>query len=142
VFGCTSVQSGGDLLRRDSLVNVQGRVRRAEGAVPVVCCGPLISGAAAGGWGQIKRGELPPRRPVPSKKTLRQTYGIAGGTVDKAMDLLRADWLIRTVPGKGLYVSCPTSCRQRSAYNGAVPLVQADAHSVIPTPDWAAALKP
>jgi Bacterial regulatory proteins, gntR family len=40
---------------------------------------------------QIERGELAPRRPVPSKRTLRETYGIAGGTVDKAMGLLRAD---------------------------------------------------
>ena len=57
--------------------------------------------------GQIERGELPPRRPVPSKRTLMQAYGIAGGTIDKAMDLLRAEGLIKTVRGKGLYVTAP-----------------------------------
>ena len=57
--------------------------------------------------GQIEREELAPRRPVPSKRTLTQTYGIAGGTIDKAMDLLRAEGLIKTVRGKGLYVTAP-----------------------------------
>ena len=57
--------------------------------------------------GQIDRGELAPRRPVPSKRTLMQTYGIAGGTIDKAMGLLRADGLIKTVMGKGLFVTAP-----------------------------------
>ena len=53
------------------------------------------------------RGELAPRRPVPSKRTLMQTYGIAGGTIDKAMDLLRAEGLIKTVKGRGIYVTAP-----------------------------------
>ena len=57
--------------------------------------------------GQIARGELAPRRPVPSKRTLMQTYGIAGGTIDKAMDLLRAEGLIKTVKGRGIYVTAP-----------------------------------
>ena len=34
---------------------------------------------------QIQSGELPPRRPVPSKRTLQQEYGVAGGTIDKAI---------------------------------------------------------
>ena len=55
--------------------------------------------------GQIDRGEPAPRRPVPSKRTLMQEYGIAGGTIDKAMGLLRADGLIKTVRGKGLFVT-------------------------------------
>jgi len=57
--------------------------------------------------GQIERGELAPRRPVPSKRTLKEQYGIAGGTVDKAMDLLRAEGLVKTVPGRGIYVTAP-----------------------------------
>lgn len=56
---------------------------------------------------QIERGELAPRRPVPSKRTLTQRYGIAGGTVDKAMDLLRAEGLVKTVKGRGIYVTAP-----------------------------------
>ena len=57
--------------------------------------------------GQIERGELAPRRPVPSKRQLTQQYGIAGGTVDKAMDLLRAEGLVKTVTGRGIYVTAP-----------------------------------
>jgi DNA-binding GntR family transcriptional regulator len=57
--------------------------------------------------GQIERGELAPRRPVPSKRTLKEQYGIAGGTVDKAMDLLRAEGLVKTVQGRGIYVTAP-----------------------------------
>lgn len=56
---------------------------------------------------QIERGELAPRRPIPSKRTLTQQYAVAGGTVDKAMGLLRSDGLIKTVPGKGLFVTAP-----------------------------------
>lgn len=57
--------------------------------------------------GQIERGELAPRRPVPSKRTLMQAYGIAGGTVDKAMDVLRDERLVKTVIGRGIYVTAP-----------------------------------
>ena len=57
--------------------------------------------------GQIERGELAPRRPVPSKRTLKEQYGIAGGTVDKAVDLLRGEGLVKTVTGRGIYVTAP-----------------------------------
>jgi GntR family transcriptional regulator len=56
---------------------------------------------------QIRSGELAPRRPIPSKRTLRETYGVAGGTIDKAVDLLREDGLVKTVPGRGIYVTAP-----------------------------------
>ena len=51
--------------------------------------------------GQIERGELVPRRPVPSKRQLTQEYGIAGGTVDKALAVLRGEKLVKTVRGRG-----------------------------------------
>jgi GntR family transcriptional regulator len=54
---------------------------------------------------QIDGGELAERRAVPSKKTLMQEYDVAGGTVDRAMDVLRAAGRIRTVLGRGLYVT-------------------------------------
>jgi len=57
---------------------------------------------------QIDSGELAPRRPVPSKRMLMQQYGIAGGTIDKAIGILRADGLVRTVPGRGIYVVPPS----------------------------------
>ena len=53
---------------------------------------------------QIASGKLAPRRPIPSKKALTQEYEIAGGTVDRAVDLLKAEGLVRTVPGRGIYV--------------------------------------
>ncbi|HEY6277102.1 MAG TPA: winged helix-turn-helix domain-containing protein [Streptosporangiaceae bacterium] len=54
--------------------------------------------------GQIENGELAPRRPVPSKRTLMERYGVAGGTIDKAIAILRAEGLVRTVTGRGIYV--------------------------------------
>jgi GntR family transcriptional regulator len=56
---------------------------------------------------QIERGELVPRRPVPSKRQLTQEYGIAGGTVDKALAILRSEGLVKTVRGRGIYVTAP-----------------------------------
>jgi GntR family transcriptional regulator len=56
---------------------------------------------------QIESGELVPRRPVPSKRMLTQTYGIAGGTVDKALAILRSEGLVKTVKGRGIYVTAP-----------------------------------
>jgi GntR family transcriptional regulator len=54
--------------------------------------------------GQIESGELAPRRPVPSERTLTQRYGVAGGTVKKALQVLRDEGLVRTVIGRGVYV--------------------------------------
>jgi GntR family transcriptional regulator len=54
---------------------------------------------------RIESGELAPRRPVPSKRTLMQDYGVAGGTIDKAIGILRAEGLVRTVTGRGIYVT-------------------------------------
>lgn len=53
---------------------------------------------------QIERGEIQPRRPIPSKAQLRGRYGVSGQTVDRAVDILRADGLLLTVKGKGLFV--------------------------------------
>lgn len=53
---------------------------------------------------QIESGELAPRQPIPSKRTLTERYEIARGTVDKAVALLKSEGLIVTVPGRGLYV--------------------------------------
>jgi GntR family transcriptional regulator len=54
---------------------------------------------------RIESGELAPRRPVPSKRTLMQDYGVAGGTIDKAIGILRGEGLVRTVAGRGIYVT-------------------------------------
>ncbi len=54
---------------------------------------------------RIESGELAPRRPVPSKRSLMQEYSVAGGTVDKAIAILRDEGLVRTVIGRGIYVT-------------------------------------
>ena len=54
--------------------------------------------------GQIERGEIPPRSPLPSAKTLSQRHGVAMGTVNRAFDVLREEGLVRTIPGRGVWV--------------------------------------
>ena len=53
---------------------------------------------------RITSGEIPPRHPLPSARTLSQEYGLAMGTVNKAFDVLRNEGLIVAVPGRGMYV--------------------------------------
>lgn len=38
---------------------------------------------------QINDGTIPPDRPIPSKRSLIEQYGIGARTVDRAIDLLR-----------------------------------------------------
>ena len=56
---------------------------------------------------KIESGELAARRPIPSIRTLQQTYGVADGTIQKAIQLLRDEGLVRTVVGRGVYVTPP-----------------------------------
>jgi DNA-binding GntR family transcriptional regulator len=53
---------------------------------------------------RIESGQIQPNRPVPSVVQLVQEFGIARGTAIKVLDLLRADGLVRTVPGRGTFV--------------------------------------
>ena len=53
---------------------------------------------------EIMSGKFPPRTPLPSAKTLAQEHGIAIGTVTKAIDVLREEGLVRTIPGRGVWV--------------------------------------
>jgi GntR family transcriptional regulator len=56
---------------------------------------------------QIDSGEIPPRRAIPSKRQLMQEYGVALGTVNKALDLLRQDGYLVSVQGLGVFVTPP-----------------------------------
>jgi DNA-binding GntR family transcriptional regulator len=47
---------------------------------------------------QIQSGELAPRRPIPSARTLVERYGIARATATKAVQVL-------VVPGRGWFVA-------------------------------------
>lgn len=53
---------------------------------------------------QIRTGDLPAGRPVPSEARLQQEYGIARHTARKAIAVLRDAGLVHTVMGKGTYV--------------------------------------
>lgn len=53
---------------------------------------------------RIESGELQPGRAIPSEATLVQTYGVARGTARKAVEALRDEGLVVTVPGRGSYV--------------------------------------
>src|SRR6266487_4443757 len=54
--------------------------------------------------GQIEAGKIEARRPVPSIRTLCQTYGIARTTAAKSLRVLADEVLIRQVPGRGWFV--------------------------------------
>ncbi len=53
--------------------------------------------------GQIERGELTGR--VPSIKTLAQQHGVAMGTAERALVLLRDEGTIKVVIGRGAFVA-------------------------------------
>jgi DNA-binding GntR family transcriptional regulator len=55
--------------------------------------------------GQIQRGEIPADRALPSVKVLVQTYGVAQGTAEKAVGVLRDESLVHTVIGRGVFVT-------------------------------------
>ena len=53
---------------------------------------------------RIKAGDLKPGQPIPSEKTLQQDYGVARGTVRRAVEVLRGRGLVVTVPQRGTFV--------------------------------------
>jgi GntR family transcriptional regulator len=66
---------------------------------------PIWSQLAAILRGQIERGDIPPGKLLPSTRMLMQTYGVADGTVKRAINKLREEGLVKSVPGRGVYVS-------------------------------------
>lgn len=56
---------------------------------------------------RIRRGDLKPRRPIPSESTLMHQYGVARETARRAVGLLREQGWVYTVPHRGTYVSQP-----------------------------------
>ena len=64
---------------------------------------PLYQQLAAILRGRIERGELTGR--VPSIKTLAQTYGVAMGTAERALTLLRDEGVVVMVIGRGAFVN-------------------------------------
>jgi GntR family transcriptional regulator len=54
------------------------------------------------GW--IDSGQIPERRPIPSKRQLTQELEVSPGTVQHALDVLKEEGYLKTVLGRGLYV--------------------------------------
>lgn len=56
---------------------------------------------------QILSGEIPPTQAIPSKRVLRERYGVAANTVEGAYRVLREEGLIRSVRGLGQFPTYP-----------------------------------
>jgi GntR family transcriptional regulator len=54
---------------------------------------------------QIESGKLPKDRAIPARKRLQDEYGVAQGTVEHALEVLKAEGLLITVPGRGMFVT-------------------------------------
>jgi DNA-binding GntR family transcriptional regulator len=53
----------------------------------------------------IEDGTYPPDRALPSIRTLQQVYGIADGTIQKALAILKTEGLVHGVRGRGVFVT-------------------------------------
>jgi GntR family transcriptional regulator len=58
--------------------------------------------------GKITTGEWRPDQPIPTEAELTKTYGIAVGTVRKAVDVLVTEGLLKRVQGRGTFVRRPS----------------------------------
>lgn len=54
---------------------------------------------------RIESGDLQPGQPVPSEKELTDLFGVARTTARRAVGWLRDEGAVRTVPGRGSYVT-------------------------------------
>jgi DNA-binding GntR family transcriptional regulator len=54
---------------------------------------------------QITSGQIEPRRPIPSVRTLVERYGVARATATKAIAILADEGLVRVVKGRGWFVA-------------------------------------
>lgn len=66
---------------------------------------PLYQQVAEAVRERIRAGELAVGRAVPSIAELAETYQVGRNTAVKALDLLKADGTVTTVPGRGTFVA-------------------------------------
>jgi len=70
--------------------------------------GPVTLSAQIADWlrDRIKAGEFTPMTdPLPSETTLEQELGVSRPTIRKAIEILRDDGLVITVPQRGTFVA-------------------------------------
>lgn len=53
---------------------------------------------------EIERGDYPADEPLPSEHDLMERYEVARGTARRAIDVLREEGLVYTVPRRGTYI--------------------------------------
>ena len=56
---------------------------------------------------RMAAGEFPPDSMLPGERALAEEYGVALGTIRRAMDELRDRGLVTTLPAKGTFVTRP-----------------------------------
>lgn len=54
---------------------------------------------------QIRDGRLQPGQQLPIRRELAAAYGVAGGTIDAALLILKTEGWVRGHQGRGTYVS-------------------------------------
>lgn len=64
---------------------------------------PLYEQLAAILRDDIRSGRIPPRRALPSNRTLTREYGVARGTATRAVKILVGEGWAFVVPGRGVY---------------------------------------
>jgi GntR family transcriptional regulator len=69
---------------------------------------------------RIESGELAPRARIGTLRSLSDSSGAAKGTVERAVDQLREEGLVVTVPGSGIFVTEPAARAIRSTDMGGV----------------------
>lgn len=85
--------------------------QRVMGEVPgfVLRAGPMYAYVQVAEHleGRIRSGELAPGSQLRSERDLAEAYGVALGTLRKAVRLLRDKGLLVSAPSKGIFVSDP-----------------------------------
>jgi GntR family transcriptional regulator len=65
---------------------------------------PIYRQIAAVLAGRIADGTYAPNRAIPSAAAIAQEFGVARRTANQAVDVLKADGLVRGVRGRGVFV--------------------------------------
>lgn len=69
---------------------------------------PLYVQVADAVAARIEAGEFEPGDLIPSEGTLQQEYGVARGTIRRAIETLRERGMVVTMPQRGTYVARPS----------------------------------